>query len=301
MRVSTSQIFDSSVQSMNSSLTEAVKYQQQISSGQSYSKASDNPYAVSWGVRLSFDKSRLTMYSNNQNYVTASMDSASTQLGSMVDAMNQLTSVSVQAQNGSLTPSALNALYQQASQIAKTIQGQATAKDASGNPIFPSSINSVQIEPGVSVDSGILTSDAFGKDLNGLSQADLASATDANLAGKTDVLAKINQFVAYLGHKAGISLYSNNTSTLTDVSSGLTSAYNQLQDAQTHSGLVGSLVSQASSAVNSLSTQLASTTSTLLDTDMAAATAGFTKNQAILNAAQVLFGKLQSSDLFSKL
>jgi flagellin-like hook-associated protein FlgL len=301
MRVSTSQIFDSSVQSMNSSLTEAVKYQQQISTGQSYSKASENPYAVSWGVRLSFDKSRLTMYTNNQNYVTASMDSASTQLGSMIDAMNQLTSVSVQAQNGSLTSSALNALYQQASQIAKTIQGQATAKDASGNPIFPSSINSVQIEPGVSVDSGILTSDAFGKDLNSLSQADLASATDANLVGKTDVLAKINQFVAYLGHKAGVPAYANNTSSLTDVSSGLTSAYNQLLDAQTHSGLVGSLVSQASSAVNSLSTQLASTTSTLLDTDMAAATAGFTKNQAILNAAQVLFGKLQSSDLFSKL
>jgi flagellin-like hook-associated protein FlgL len=286
---------------MNSSLTEAVKYQQQISTGQSYSKASENPYAVSWGVRLSFDKSRLTMYTNNQNYVTASMDSASTQLGSMIDAMNQLTSVSVQAQNGSLTSSALNALYQQASQIAKTIQGQATAKDASGNPIFPSSINSVQIEPGVSVDSGILTSDAFGKDLNSLSQADLASATDANLVGKTDVLAKINQFVAYLGHKAGVPAYANNTSSLTDVSSGLTSAYNQLLDAQTHSGLVGSLVSQASSAVNSLSTQLASTTSTLLDTDMAAATAGFTKNQAILNAAQVLFGKLQSSDLFSKL
>jgi len=300
MRVSTNQIFDSSVQSMNSSLTEAVKYQQQISSGQSYSKASDNSYAVSWGVRLSFDKSRLTMYTNNQNYVTASMDSASTQLGSMIDEMNQLTSVSTQAQNGSLTPSALKALYLQASQIATTIQGQATAKDASGNPIFPSTINSVQIEPGVSVDSGVQTANAFGKDLNSLSQADLASVTDIAVTGKTDVLAKINQFVAYLGQKAGI-LQGGTTYTLSDVSSGLTSAYNQLLDAQTHSGLVGSLVSQAGSAVNSLSTQLASTTSTLLDTDMAAATAGFTKNQAILNAAQALFGKLQSSNLFSKL
>jgi flagellin-like hook-associated protein FlgL len=299
MRVSTNQIFDSSVQSMNSSLTEAVKYQQQISSGQSYSKASDNSYAVSWGVRLSFDKSRLTMYTNNQNYVTASMDSASTQLGSMIDEMNQLTSVSTQAQNGSLTPSALKALYLQASQIATTIQGQATAKDASGNPIFPSTINSVQIEPGVSVDSGVQTSDAFGKDLNS-PLADPASVEDSAVSGKTDVLAKINQFVAYLGQKAGI-LPDVPTYTLSDVSSGLTSAYNQLLDAQTHSGLVGSLVSQAGSAVNSLSTQLASTTSTLLDTDMAAATAGFTKNQAILNAAQALFGRLQSSNLFSKL
>jgi len=301
MRISTSQIFDNSVESMNTSLAKAVNFQQQISTGQQYSKASDNPYAMSWGVRLSFDKNRLSMYTNNQNSVTASMDNASTQLGSMIDEMNQLTSVSVQAQNGSLTPSALNALYQQASQIANTIQGQAIAKDASGNPIFPSSINSVQIEPGVSVDSGIKTSDAFGKDLNALSPTDLASTTEAGINGKTDVLAKINQFVAFLGHKAGIPAYANNTSTLSDVSSGLTLAYNQLQDAQTHSGLVGSLVSQASSAVNSLSTQLASTTSTLLDTDMAAATAGFTKEQSLLNAAQALFGKLQSSDLFSKM
>jgi flagellin-like hook-associated protein FlgL len=289
MRVSTSQIFDSSVQSMNTSLTQAVKYQQQISTGQQYSQASDNPYAVSWGVRLSFDKSRLTMYTNNQNFVSASMDNASTQLGSMIDQMNQLTSISVQAQNGALTSSALNALYQQASQIATTIQGQSTAKDATGNPIFPPSINSVQIEPGVSVDSGIQASNAFGLDVSG------------NLvAGKTDVMAKIQAFVAYLGQKAGIPGQTS-SDTLSTVSTGLTSAYNQLQDAQTHSGLVGSLVSQASSAVNSLSTQLASTTSTLLDTDMAAATAGFTKEQSLLNAAQALFGKLQSSDLFSNL
>jgi len=289
MRVSTSQIFDSSVQSMNTSLAQAVKYQQQISTGQQYSQASDNPYALSWGVRLSFDKSRLTMYTNNQNFVSASMDNASTQLGSMIDQMNQLTSISVQAQNGALTPSALNALYQQASQIATTIQGQSTAKDATGNPIFPPSINSVQIEPGVSVDSGIEASNAFGLDVSG------------NLvAGKTDVMAKIQAFVAYLGQKAGIPGQTS-SDTLSTVSTGLTSAYNQLQDAQTHSGLVGSLVNQASSAVNSLSTQLASTTSTLLDTDMAAATAGFTKEQSLLNAAQALFGKLQSSNLFSKL
>lgn len=300
MRISNNQLFDSSVESMNRSLTQAVNFQQQISSGQQYSKASDNPYAVSWGVRLSFDKNRLTMYSNNQNSVTASMDNASTQLGNMIDEMNQLTSVSVQAQNGSLTPSALNALYQQAKQIATTIQGQSTAKDASGNPYFPSTINSVQIEPGVSVDSGINTTNAFGKDLNSPG-INLASATEAAAAGKTDVLAKINQFVAFLGHKAGDPAFANNTSTLSDVSTGLTSAYNQLQDAQTHSGLVGSLVSQASSAVNSLGTQLASTTSTLLDTDMAAATAGFTKEQSLLNAAQSLFGRLESSNLFSNM
>jgi len=292
MRISTNQIFDSSVQSMDNSMAQAVQYQQQISTGQQYSKASDNPYAVSWGVRLSFDKNRLTMYTNNQNAVSASQDAASTQLGSMIDQMNQLTSISVQAQNGSLTPAALNALYQQANQIYSTIQGQATATDASGNPIFPSSYTSVQIEPGVTVHSGVASADAFGKDLN--------TQGSTLVTGKTDVMASIGAFVAYLGQKAGVPGQVSNDS-LSTVSSGLSLAYNQLQDAQTKSGLVGSLVTQASSAVNSLSTQLASTTSTLLDTDMAAATAGFTKEQALLNAAQNLFSKLQSSNLFSNL
>jgi hypothetical protein len=34
---------------------------------------------------------------------------------------------------------------------------------------------------------------------------------------------------------------------------------------------------------------------------MAAATAGFTKEQSLLNAAQALFGRLESSNLFSKM
>lgn len=285
MRVSTSQIFDSSTQSMNSSLTEALKSQNQISTGQKFTKASDDPYAVSWGVRLSFDKSRLGMYENNQKFVTASMDNAATQLGSIIDQMNQLNSILVQAQNGSLNSTALKALYLEADQIKQTITSQSATKDASGNAIFPSAINQVQIEPNVNVDSGIKFSDSFGGVGDGT---------------KVDVLTKINEFVAFLGQKAGVGGI-NSTGTASSVSTGLTSAYNQLQDSQTRSGLVGSLVSQSASAVNSLGTQLAATTSTLLDTDMAAATASFMKSQAILNAAQSLFSRLQSSNLFSKM
>lgn len=284
MRISTNQLFDSSVQSVNTSLSEAVNFQQQISSGQKYTKASDNAYAVSWGVRLSFDKSRLDMFAANQKTVAASMDQAATSLGSVIDQMNQLTSISVQAQNGSLTPTAKQALYLQALQIATTIQGQAGATDASGNPVFPTSVNQVSIEPGVVVASGIVYADAFG------GAADLT---------KVNVTTKLNEFVTYLSQLASGTTPTTNTNAT--VTSGLTSAYNQLQNAQTVSGLVGSLVSQASSAVNSLGTQLASTTSNLLDTDMAAATAGFMKSQTILSAAQSLFSRLQSSNLFSKL
>jgi flagellin-like hook-associated protein FlgL len=48
-------------------------------------------------------------------------------------------------------------------------------------------------------------------------------------------------------------------------------------------------------------TQMAASQSALLDTDMAAATASYTRAQTLLNAAQAMFARLQQSNLFSKL
>ena len=54
-------------------------------------------------------------------------------------------------------------------------------------------------------------------------------------------------------------------------------------------------------AIGALGTQLAATSSALLDTDMAAATAAYTRAQTLLNAAQAMFAKLQQMNLFSRL
>ena len=58
MRVSSNQILEAGVNSMENSLAEAMAWQKKISTGKNYSKASDNPYAVSRGVRLEFDVAR---------------------------------------------------------------------------------------------------------------------------------------------------------------------------------------------------------------------------------------------------
>ena len=73
MRVSSNQILEAGVQSMNNSLTDAMEWQKKIGTGNNYSKASDNPYAVSRGVRLEFDVARLDMYKSNQNLLQALM------------------------------------------------------------------------------------------------------------------------------------------------------------------------------------------------------------------------------------
>ena len=162
MRVSSNQILEAGVQSMDNSLIDAMAWQKKISTGKNYSKASDNPYAVSRGVRLEFDVARLDMYKSNQNFVASSHAIAQSQMGTIIDELIVLKQAFVQSQNGGLNSSNFSALKIQAEQIRDTIKSQMVAKDATGNYIFPETVNDVQIEPNVTVDSGVQFSDLSG-------------------------------------------------------------------------------------------------------------------------------------------
>ena len=166
MRVSSNQILEAGVQSMDNSLIDAMAWQKKISTGKNYSKASDNPYAVSRGVRLEFDVARLDMYKSNQNFVASSHAIAQSQMGTIIDELIVLKQAFVQSQNGALNSSNFSALKIQAEQIRDTIKSQMVAKDATGNYIFPETVNNVQIEPNVTVDSGVQFSDLSGNYLN---------------------------------------------------------------------------------------------------------------------------------------
>ena len=162
MRVSSNQILEAGIQSMDNSLADAIAWQKKISTGKNYSKASDNPYAVSRGVRLDFDVARLEMYKTNQNYVASTHAIAQTQMGTIIDELIVLKQAFVQSQDGALNNNNFKALKIQAEQIRDTIKSQMIAKDATGNAIFPETVNNVQIEPNVTVKSGVQYSDISG-------------------------------------------------------------------------------------------------------------------------------------------
>jgi flagellin-like hook-associated protein FlgL len=71
--------------------------------------------------------------------------------------------------------------------------------------------------------------------------------------------------------------------------------------AQQTSGGISNQVDNAQETVIAVRTELKAASSALLDTDMAEATAAFTRSQTLLNAAQAMFARLQQSNLFSKL
>jgi flagellar hook-associated protein 3 FlgL len=285
MRVSSNQILEAGVQSMENSLADAMAWQKKISTGKNYSNASDNPYAVSRGVRLDFDVARLEMYKTNQNYVASSHAIAQSQMGTIIDELIVLKQAFVQSQSGALNSTNFKALKIQAEQIRDTVKSQMTAKDATGNFIFSENINNVQIEPNVTVKSGVEFTDAF----NG---GTLENPTQSAL------YTKINDFVTYLDQRASGSALTNSAST---VETGLNDIFDRITTAQQRSGGIAAQVDISKEAMSKIGTEMAATASALLDTNLAEATAAYTRAQTLLNAAQAMFARLQQSSLFSKL
>ena len=285
VRISTNQVLQTGVQAMDNSLADAMAWQKKIDTGKNYSAASDNAYAMARGVRLDFDTAKLAMFTQNQNFVASSMSNTDTQLGSVVNQMNSLKQLMVQSQDGSLNTTDYAALQQAAQGYLDTIKQQSTAVDGTGAPIFPktATINQVQIEPNVMVNTAVKFTDAFG----------------GSGSSKTDVVQKIQDFVDYLGKMAA----GNNPGSTAQkaVADGLDAAFNQLTVVQEGAGSIAKQVDNSKNATASIGTQLQATSSALLDTDMAAATAAYTRSQTILSAAQAMFAKISQSDLFSQL
>jgi flagellar hook-associated protein 3 FlgL len=288
IRISSNQVLDVGIDSMNNSLNDATAWQQRISSGKNYSKASDNIYAVSRGVELNFDLSRLQMYKSNQKMATSLHDNAQTQMDSILNQLTTLKQLFVQAQNTALSPANYNAIKIQAEVTRDTILSQMVAKDASGRAIFPSEVHKVQIEPNVEVDSGINFEMAFG--IGGWGGLEPRSS---------ELYSSLDSFVNYLDARAnGAQAISEEAAT---ISASLNASFDQLMAAQQISGAISNQVDRSNSAMNTLGTQLTAATSAILDTDMAEATAAYTRSQTLLNAAQAMFARLQQSNLFSKL
>jgi len=287
IRISSNQVLDAGIDSMNNSLIDATAWQKRITSGKNYTKASDNIYAVSRGVELDFDISRLKMFKNNQDMVTSLHDNAQTQMESILNQLSTLKQLFVQSQNTALSPANYNALRIQAEATRDTIKSQMAARDASGHAIFPTEVNQVQIEPNVMVNSSIQFNMAFGVG---------GSASEPESSG---LYGSLDSFVSYLDARAqGADAISAEAAS---ISANLNDSFDQLMAAQQTSGAISSQLDHSKSAMTTLGTELAAASSAILDTDMAEATAAYTRSQTLLNAAQAMFARLQQSNLFSKL
>ena len=130
MRISSHQMLSTGVASMQRHASDAIDYQQQISSGNKYSKASQNATALARGVEIQFDKSRYEMLKKNQDFISTRMALADTQLGSIHDVLVSMQEVAVRARGPALGVPGLTAVAQQARQNYEHLQNLAVAMDS---------------------------------------------------------------------------------------------------------------------------------------------------------------------------
>jgi flagellin-like hook-associated protein FlgL len=177
---------------------------------------------------------------------------------------------------------------------------------ADSNAVIGSySINSTVINGG----PALYLTDGYGNQTtpvpisNGMTNINFGNGVTISLSshGAGASASNIVDALTVAGHK-NISVTSNMIpGTSQTVSDGLNQAFTQISLMQEAAGAIAKRVDNAKGATTSIGTNLAATSSALLDTDMAAATAQFTKAQTILNAAEAMFAKISQSNLFSKL
>ena len=277
MRISSQQVFDSSVQSMQQHTSDVVEAQRQISSGQKYRLASDDALAAGLGVQIAWDKSQFAMFKVNQDHVNTSLSSTDAQLNSINIALTKFQQMIVQGRNDALGIDNRKILGQQAEALITAVTQFANAKDANGQNILRAEpVSTALVAPSVSLETGLSYNEVM-----------LGSGATAK-----DVLAIMTTIKEKL---AGGNAPSD--AEMINFQAALT----QVTRAQVKTGLLQNQLDAATESAEVQKTNVELQRSNLLDTDLATATASLVKSNALLQAAQSIMTKLDVNTLFQKL
>jgi flagellar hook-associated protein 3 FlgL len=298
MRISTQQIYDSSITSIQQQAGDVMKSQTQIASGKKYQNVSDSPQAVGYGMKLDFDKAQYDMFIINQKKMAERISNADAQLVSINAALAKFKQVVVQSGSAFAQGTLSTTLYQEALSLRDSIKSFAQATDTSGEAVLVNMANSsdalgkVVIDLNVSVDEGVSLAESMGT--YGTGKETDASGNPARLAvsGRTDILTVLDGIVT--------KLQGGNAPNATD-SSNVDAAITQIRGAQVKVGIMNAQVNNAQDSVELKKVNAENARSVVLDTDIAESSANLAKSQALLQAAQSIFAKIQSSSLFDKI
>ena len=283
MRISSQQMFENNVRSLQTHTSDVVEAQRQISSGQRYRLASDNALAAGLGVQVTFDNAQFAMFKVNQDHVSASLASSDTQLQSIHDMLANLQKTMVQASNDTLGSENRKLLGQQAESLRLSVNRFAEAKDANGQSILRTdTVNLVLVAPSLSLETGISYSEVMGRSQPGGSV----------IADKIDVAALMQSISTQLKNGAAPT-----TQQMLDVKTAL----DQVTRAQVKTGVLQNQLDAAVNAAEAQRLNVDMERSALLDTDLAQASADLARSNALLQAAQSIMTKLDTNTLFQKL
>ena len=125
--------FLSALNTLESNLTTT---QNQISSGLSFTTASQNPVAAGLVANYNQALSQSQQYDTNSTSAQSGLNTEDTALTQVQNALQSLRDLALEANNSSESPQDLSAIATQAAQIQNTLVSLANTQDGSGNYIF---------------------------------------------------------------------------------------------------------------------------------------------------------------------
>lgn len=302
MRISTSMIFDSGRDAMLRQSVDLLHTQQQLSTGKRVLAPSDDPISAARALEVSQSKSLNEQFQTNQGYANDALASLESSLASIGDILTYIRTRAIQAGNAALSPTEHEAIAVDIEAQFNALVGLANSKDGTGEYRFAgyqsgqapfsedlggisyvgdAGVREIQVAPSRRMAVGVPGSDVFMVDANG------ESRMFASISGLIDGLRS-----PPAGGVAAV---------VANAIDGMDAA---LDNVNTIRASVGSRMVELDALADISATQdlqYAETLSRLQDLDYAEAISRFSKQQAILEAAQQSYVRTTGLSLFDLL
>ncbi len=136
MRVSTSMIYQSGLQSLQRQQTGMMDAQTDIATGKKLRTADVDPVAFGQASQLSEQQGRIDQYLRNNERATGKIETQETRLSASTDILQRVRDIAIQADNGINDDTSRQALSDELAQLRDSIAEQANAKDERGEYVF---------------------------------------------------------------------------------------------------------------------------------------------------------------------
>jgi len=136
IRISTSWMYQQSLNTMMSQQAALNETQNQVSTGNSISVASDNPIGAGQALGLSHILAENTEYSNNISSANTRLSTETNTLSSVSSLLNSANDIALSSINGSMSSSDLSNMATQLTQIRNQLVQMGNTTDANGMALF---------------------------------------------------------------------------------------------------------------------------------------------------------------------
>lgn len=291
MRVTEGMIFNSSNQSIATTMSAMQKATEKVSSTKQLNRPSDNPADVRSAVGLHDTLSELDQFLRNIDTASSKVNAQDNALSSAGDLLQRANELAIEAANGTLDASDLAAIGQEVSQLIEAMAQDAGAK-VNGEFVF----SGFRVDQPPYTVTGPGTVSAYQGD-HGVTIARIgpASTMQINVAGDSvfqpalDALAQLKN-----------DLQSGNPVSPTTVN-GVQNALDTMLATRAQIGARANRLEQARSSQESLVTSDKALLSQLEDVDMASAITELTKRQTTYQATLAVTAKVVQTSLIDYL